>query len=119
MNFPGNATTTALLASASAASTAAATSAAFDLQQYEGPVLVLQNKGAGTGTLDGKLQHSDDGATGWTDAGIAFAQAGATAQLQARYFNASSTKRFVRYVGTIATGPHLLGVTLSGVKKYG
>lgn len=119
MNFPGNAATTALLACASAANTAAATSTAFDLQQFDGPLLVLQNKGAGTGTLDGKLQHSDDGSTGWADAGVTFAQASTAAQIQARYFEARSMKRYIRYVGTIVTGPHLLGVTISGVKKYG
>ena len=115
-NFPGNSTTTALVAAASQSSTV--TSSAIDLQPYTGFALVIQNKGAGTGTLDGKLQHSDDGSTGWADAGIAFAQAGTTAETQARSFETRGLKRFVRYVGTIATGPHLLGVTVTGSRKY-
>lgn len=115
-NFPGNSTSTALVVSASQASTV--TSSAFDLQQYEGFALVAQNKGTGTGTLDGKLQHSDDGATGWVDTGLAFAQASTTANLQTLAFDTKALKRYVRYVGTIVTGPHLLSVTLTGAKKY-
>jgi hypothetical protein len=115
-NYPGNSTTTAMVASASQAATV--TSANFDLQTYEGFALLVQNKGTGTGTLDGKLQHSDDGSTGWTDTGLAFTQAGTGAGVQALSFDTKSLKRFVRYVGTIATGPHLLGVTLTATKKY-
>ncbi len=115
-NFPGNATTTALVVAASQATTI--TGPALDLLQYEGFGLLIQNKGAGAGTLDGKLQHSDDGATGWADAGINFAQAAAAATLQSTYFEIKSIKRYCRYVGTIATGPHLLGVTFAAAKKY-
>jgi hypothetical protein len=115
-NFPSNAIHTALVVSASQSTTV--TTAAHDLLQYEGPALLVQNKGAGAGTLDGKLQHSDDGATGWTDTGLAFAQATTAANLQALAFNPNSLRRYVRYVGTVVTGPHLLGVTLHATRKY-
>jgi hypothetical protein len=115
-NFPGNSTTTALVVSASQASTV--TSSAFDLQPFEGFALVVQNKGTGTGTLDGKLQHSDDGVSNWVDTGLAFTQATTTANLQAISFDTKALRRFARYVGTIATGPHLLGVTITGARKY-
>lgn len=116
MNFPGNSITTALVVSASQASTV--TSAAFDLLQYDGPALVIENHGAGTGTLDGKLQHSIDGISGWTDTGIVFTQKTTAATLQSVYFDTKTVQRFVRYVGTIVTGPQLLGVTISASKKY-
>lgn len=116
MNFPGNSSTTALVASASQASTV--TSAAFDLLQYDGPALVIENHGTGTGTLDGKLQQSIDGSTGWTDTGITFTQKTTTASVQGVYFDTKAVQRYVRYVGTIVTGPHLLGVTISATKKY-
>ena len=52
--FPGNATTVVMLAAASCANTAAATGTGVDLKDYEGPVLIVQNHGTSTGTLDGK-----------------------------------------------------------------
>lgn len=116
MNFPGTSTTTALVVSASQATTV--TSAAFDLQQYDGPALVVENHGVGTGTLDGKLQQSIDGSTGWTDTGVTFTQKTTTASLQSVYFETKAVQRYMRYVGTIVTGPHLLGVTITGTKKY-
>lgn len=118
MNELSICTSQAMIASASCANTAAATSAALDLLLYDGPALLMQNKGAGAGTLDGKLQHSHDGATGWEDTGIAFTQAGTDANLQTRTFETKSLRRYVRYVGTIATGPHLLSVTLTARTKY-
>lgn len=116
MNFPGQSTATALVASASQASTV--TSAAFDLLQYDGPALVIENHGAGTGTLDGKLQQSIDGSTGWTDTGITFTQKTTAASIQSVYFETKAVQRYVRYVGTIGTGPHLLGVSITAMKKY-
>ena len=115
-NFPGNAVTTALVVTASQASTV--TGPALDLLQFEGSALVIQNHGVSTGTLDGKLQHSDDGSTGWADTGITFAQAGTAASLAGAYFDCKTVKRWVRYVGTIVTGPCLLSVTLAAAKKY-
>lgn len=117
-NFAGGSTGVNVLAAVSAANTAAATSSAVDLIDYEGPVLVVQNHGTGTGTLDGKIQDSADGSTDWQDvSGLTFTQVTTTANTQKIAFNAKSVRRYVRYVGTIVTGPHLIGVTLVGHKK--
>ncbi|WP_310383537.1 hypothetical protein [Roseateles sp.] len=117
-NFAGNATTTALIVTASCANTAAATSAAFDGRGYDSPVLITQNKGLGTGSLDGKIQMSMDGSTGWADTGVSFVQATTAAGLQTVVLNPNGYQRYLRYVGTIVTGPQLLAVSVSGVKKY-
>ena len=115
-NFPGGATVTSLSASASQASTV--TGAAVDLLAYEGPVAIVQNHGAGTGTLDGKIQDSADGSTGWADvAGAAFASSTTTADIQKLVLQSKQVKRFIRYVGTIVTGPQNVAVDLIGIKK--
>lgn len=117
-NFAGGSTAVNMLAAVSAANTAAATSTGVDLLDYEGPVLVVQNHGTGTGTLDGKIQDSADNAS-FADVSpaISFTQVTTTADTQKVAFNAKSVRRYVRYVGTIVTGPHLVGVTLVGFKK--
>ena len=115
-NYPGAASVTSILSSVSQAATF--NSAAVDLRDYEGPVAIVQNKGAGTGTLDGKIQDSDDGSTAWADvAGATFTQAGVGVDVQKLVLQSKSTRRFIRYTGTIVTGPHLLGVSMFGVKK--
>ena len=115
-NYAGAATVTNILASASQAATL--NSGAIDMRDFDGPVAIVQNKGAGTGTLDGKIQDSDDGATAWADViGATFVQAGVGADVQKLTLQSKSTRRFIRYTGTIVTGPHLVGVTMLGVKK--
>ena len=115
-NYAGAATVTNILAAASQAATL--NSGAIDMRDYDGPVAIVQNKGAGTGTLDGKIEHSDDGATAWVDVtGATFAQGGVAADVQKLLLQSKSTRRFIRYTATIVTGPHLLGVTMLGVKK--
>jgi hypothetical protein len=118
MNFPGNSTTTNLLAAVSCADTAAATTPALDLKDYEGPILVTENHGVGTGTLDGKIQDSADGSTDWQDvAGHTFTQKTTTASIQAIQVQSKQVRRHIRYIGTIGTGPHLLAISAVGVKK--
>ena len=116
-HFPGNATTVTLLAAASAINTAAATGTGVDLRDYEGLCLVIQNHGTSTGTLDGKLQDSDDNSTFADVAGLAFAQSTTTADTKALSFQAKGVRRYVRYLGTVGTGPQVVGVTLSAQKK--
>lgn len=115
-NFPGGATAVSLLASVSAANTAAATGSAVDLLDYEGPVVITQNHGLGTGTLDGAIQDSADGSTGWTNVAT-FAQSTTTADCKVLALQSKQVRRYVRYLGTIVTGPHLVAVTMAGVKK--
>lgn len=116
-NFPGNATTVVLLAAASCANTAAATGTGVDLQDYEGPVLITQNHGVSTGTLDGKIQDSADNSSFADVAGLTFAQSTTTADVQKLVVQSKQVRRYIKYVGTVVTGPQVVGVTMSGVKK--
>ena len=114
-NFPGGSTTEVLAAAQSAASTVTGTG--VDLKDYEGPVLVVQNGGAGTGTLDGKIQDSADNVTFADVAGLTFAQKGTAAGTQSLVVQSKQVRRYIRYVGTVVTGPQLVAVTATGVKK--
>lgn len=115
-NFAGAATAVTLSAAASQASTV--TTAAIDLNDYEGPILIVQSHGVSTGTLDGKIQDSSDGSTGWADvSGAAFTQSTTTADVKSMAFDHRASKRYIRYVGTIVTGPQVLAVVMVGVKK--
>lgn len=116
-NFPGNATVTALLASASCANTAAATGSGVDLKDYEGPVVIVQNHGTGTGTLDGKIQDSADNSSFADVAGLTFAQSTTTDDIQSLVVQSKQVRRYIKYVGTIVTGPQVVGVSMTGVKK--
>lgn len=115
-NFAYGATVTHLSASASQASTV--TGAAVDLSGYDAPVAIVQSHGTGTGTLDGKLQDSADGSTGWADvSGATFTQSTTTADTKVISLDPKSVKRYIRYVGTIVTGPQNVAVVMVGMKK--
>jgi hypothetical protein len=115
-NYASGATCLSLSASASQASTV--TGSAVDLLDYEGGVAIIQNHGTGTGTLDGKIQDSADGSTGWADvSGATFSQSTTTADCKVLAINPKQIKRYIRYVGTIVTGPQNVAVTLVGMKK--
>ena len=74
---------TVVLAPIDCADTAAATSSAVDTNDYEGGVIVIQNKGAGTGTLDGKIQDSADNSSFADVSGLTFSQSTTTADIKA------------------------------------
>lgn len=115
-NFAGAANVAHLAASASQASTV--TGSAVDLTGYEGPVAIIQSHGTGTGTLDGKIQDSSDGSTGWADvSGKAFTQETTTAGVQVMSLDPREAKRYIRYVGTIVTGPQNVDVALVGNRR--
>lgn len=116
-NFPGNSTTSVLLAAASCANTAAATGTGVDLLDYEGPVVIVQNHGASTGTLDGKIQDSADNSSFADVAGATFTQSTTTADVKSLVLQSKQVRRYIKYVGTVGTGPQLVGVTVTGVKK--
>lgn len=116
-NFPGNATTAVMLAAASCANTAAATGTGVDLKDYEGPVLIVQNHGTSTGTLDGKIQDSADNSSFADVAGATFTQSTTTADIQSLVVQSKQVRRYIKYVGTVVTGPQVVGVSMSGVKK--
>ncbi len=119
MNRAQNLSAVALSANASQASTV--TGSAVDLATYEGEAVILQSAAAGgTGSLDGKIQDSADGSTDWQDvSGATFTQVTADASLQKLNFNTDSCRRYIRYVGTIVTGPQVVSATLLAAKKYG
>jgi hypothetical protein len=113
-----------LLTAASAADTAAATGTGVDISKYEGDLMVSQIVGVITGTLNGKLQECDDaGGTGAADiTGATFTEVTTSndnPNVQKITVPAGSlTKPFLRYVGTIATGPSIVGVVLHSHPKY-
>lgn len=116
-NFAGNATVVNLLSPVSAANTAAATSTGIDLMDYDSPVVVTQHKGLGTGTLDGKIQDSDNNSSFADVSGLAFTQETTAVGIQKLVVNPKSVRRYIRYLGTIVTGPQIVGVSVAGVKK--
>jgi hypothetical protein len=114
-NFAGLATTVSLSAAASNASTV--TGSGVDLQDYNSPVLIVQNHGTSTGTLDGKIQDSADNSSFADVSGATFTQSTTTADVKMLTLTPGQVRRYIRYVGTIVTGPQVLSVSMSGVKK--
>jgi hypothetical protein len=107
-----------LLAAGSKAATANATGSAVDVSAYDGPMIVVQNIGAITGTCAGKIQDSADGSTDWQDVtGAAFTSASAAGQ-QSMTIDPDGTRKYIRYIGTIGTGPCVMAVVAIGKKKY-
>lgn len=115
-----------LLKSQSAANTAAATGAGVDIRKYEGDLMVTQQVGVITGTLDGALQQCDDaGGTnaeaipGGTYTFTQVTTANDDPNTQKLTIPAGSlTRPFLRYVGTIGTGPSQVAVVLHAHPKY-
>ena len=93
-----------ITASAPAARTSTVTGSAQDMIAGDGLVSVIQTVGAVSGTsptLDGAIEESADGSTGWAAiSGATFTQVTASTNLQVISFQ--RTKRYLRYVGTIA-----------------
>lgn len=108
-----------LLTSVSASNTAGATSGTgqwIDMSTLEGDVAFIMNCGALTGSLTGKLQSAVDanGTSAADITGAVFAAAVA-GTAQAVYISANSTaNRYVGFVGTIVTGPAVVGVVAYG-----
>lgn len=96
------------------------TGSAVDIRGFIGNIKVTQDVGTATGTsetLDGKIQDSADGSTGWADVtGATFTQVTDSDDVQSISVETRATKRYIRYVGTIAgsTPTFDLGVSLVG-----
>jgi hypothetical protein len=116
-NFPGAAAVVSLLAAGSKANTAAATGSGVDLQAYEGPVVITQDHGASTGTLDGKIQDSADNSSFADVSGLTFTQETTTAGIQKLVVQSKQVRRYIKYVGTVGTGPQVVGVSMLAVPK--
>ena len=87
--------------------TSTLTGAAFDVRDYIGTGAIVQQASAavaGTApTLNGKIQDSADGSTGWADvAGAVFAEVTDAAANEKIGIAFNAVKRYLRYVGTIA-----------------
>lgn len=79
-------------------------SAALNVKDFEGDIAITSHwVGGGTNpTLDGKIQESADGSTGWTDiTGATFTQVVDAVAIETIFLSAKSTKGFIRYVGTV------------------
>lgn len=116
-SYPGNATVTSLLSPVSAANTAAATGVGVDLIDYDGPIVITQHHGLSTGTLDGKIQDSADNSSFADVSGLTFTQETTTVGVQKLVVQSKQVRRYIKYVGTVVTGPAIVGVSMSGVKK--
>jgi hypothetical protein len=99
-----------------------ATTNIADLNNFEGDILILLDAGAagGSGTMTGKLQHSADGSTSWDDVtGGGFTAVAQAASRQALVLNGDDLRRYIRFVGTIASsGTTTYSVVGFALKKY-
>jgi hypothetical protein len=102
-------------------STSTVTGTGVDMIHADGRCFAVQHVGTVSGTsptLDGKIQESDASGSGYADvAGATFTQVTASTNLQVIAFE--RTKRYLRYVGTIAgTSPSFaLAVQIGEQKK--
>jgi len=112
--------TVALVHPQNAANTAAATSAWIDVRKYEGDLMFIQHVGARTGSIAGKIQDATDGSgTGVGDVtGATFTSVSADNDIQKIAVPAGAVRGWIRYVGTITTGPAQVGVSMSARPKY-
>ena len=116
LNNQGQSASTVQLVNAqSAANTAAATSSYVDVRDYEGDLVFVINPGAITGSCTPDIQDATD--SGGTGSASIAANEGAytalTANTARKYtINSGATRGFVRFVGTIVTGPALIGVSM-------
>jgi hypothetical protein len=106
------------------AATVNATSAWIDIRSYEGLVLITSQVGTvGAGSITPTIEHATDG--GGTGAaaitpneGVFTAVTTANDPLtERRTINPRATGGWIRYVGTIVTGPADVAVTFAGQPK--
>ena len=110
-------TTVQLLAPVAAAATANATGTGVDVSEYEGTLTFTQNIGVVTaGSITGKIVTSDNSnLTSSSDAGTFTAITTSNdPAVQSIHIECSKLKTYVGYVGTIVTGPAVVGVTMQG-----
>ncbi len=104
-----------LLSPADHADTTAATGSWVDVRAYEGELGFIQQTGVVTaGTIVGVIQHADDGSGTNAETLVSFTSVGTSTDLsvQKQSAPARATRGYVRYLGTITTGPAIAGVTM-------
>lgn len=109
-----------ILAPIDCADTAAATSGWIDVRTYEGDIAIIQSTGVVTaGTIAGKIQEATDGSgTGAADiTGATFTSVGTSTDNDVQKLVIRNTAGYIRYVGTIGTGPALVGVSMLARKE--
>lgn len=118
-NEASAATAVILINPVSAANTTAATSAWVDVRQFEGDLAITQQIGAVTGTIAGLIQDATDGSgTGAANVtGAVFTTVSAANNIQEIAVSANRVRGWIRYVGTVATGPALTAVSMLGRPK--
>ena len=104
------ATITEVINSKSATNTSDATSGYIDVRTARGSVLFIQNCGLTTGTIVGKIQGATDSTGGGVGdiAGATFTASTGTGAKKC--IVAASAAPYMRYVGTVTTGPLQLSV---------
>lgn len=111
-----------LLASVDAANTAAATTGTgLDISEFEGFLIVTQNAGVlDAGTLDGTIITSatSDLASPTTVGTFSQVDTNSDVAVQSLAIECSKCQKYIGYIGTIATGGALVGVSAIGNKKY-
>lgn len=103
-----------LLSPVSAANTAAATGAWIDIgtTPLEGYVMFTLNIGALTGSMTSLIQDADDGVgTNLATVANSTFAAAVTNTVQKVVVLRTGMRRFIRFIGTVVTGPVLLSVT--------
>lgn len=99
-----------------------AQSAWVDVREFEGNISIIQQAGAVTGTLTGTLQDATDGAGGGAAAFVplegVFTVVSAANNIQQRTISANTCRGWIKYFGTVGTGPVLVSVCLQAEPKY-
>jgi hypothetical protein len=110
----------ALLAPVAAANTSAATGSWTDVSAYIGALAITQNVGVVTaGSITGKIQHADDSSgTNSADVTGAAFTAATSAGIAKIVVAASGLKPYIRYIGTVATGPAVVSCSMLGHPQY-
>lgn len=101
-----------------------ATTNIADLKDFDGEIQIILDAGAAaaSGTMTGKIQHSDTTTSGDFEdvTGGGFTAVAQAASKQVKTLNRDELKRYVRFVGTIASsGTTTYSVNGYGLKKYG
>lgn len=108
-----------VLATVSAANTAAATSSYIDCRGFEGDIQFVIAVGAITGSCTPSFEDAtDSGGTGNAAILPNEALSALVANTARKYtFKAQAHRGWIRFIGTIVTGPSLIGVVRQGRPK--